>query len=77
MSCLAFSGRGFRGFICGIPSTHRLRLSDGSYVFMEWHSYGGPMFFRDRRCTREILEWWEDERLVEAQQWFSNRGRKA
>lgn len=37
------------GIICVSPF-YRLPLSDGTHVFMEWHSYLGPTFFRDRAC---------------------------
>lgn len=44
---------------------------------MEWHSYLGPSFFRDRACEKEIGEWYTDEAICEALEWFQNRGRKA
>ena len=77
MACIYFSGRGFRGYICGVPLTFRLPLSNGRRVFMEWRSYGGPTFFRDKWCKREILEWWEDSAICDALDWFCKRGHVA
>lgn len=56
---------------------YRLPLRDGTHVFMEWHSYCGPTFYRDRLCQREIVYWWQDPRLIEALGWFTNRGCRA
>jgi hypothetical protein len=44
---------------------------------MEWHSYMGPMFFKDKACEREIVEWWTNPRIIEALDWFCHRGHKA
>lgn len=56
---------------------YRLRLPNGGYVFMEWHSYCGPTFFRDKLCKREIGEWWNDPVICAALDWFIKRGKKA
>lgn len=64
------------GFICFSPF-YRLRLSDGRYVFMAWHNYCGPTFYHDRAEKREIENWWEDEEICTALDWFQERGNKA
>lgn len=74
MSCIAFSFRGFRGWICGIPTVFRLPLSDGRRVFMEWQSYGGPTFYMDLDCVRIIYDWFDDPAICEALNWFIKRG---
>jgi len=55
----------------------RLRLSDGRYVFMEWHRYLGPEFFHDRWLERPFGKWWDDIEINEALDWFVQRGMKA
>jgi len=65
------------GAIVCISPFYRLPLRDGTHVFMEWHSYLGPTFFRDRNRTRIIEDWYEDPRMVEACEWFTGRGNKA
>lgn len=57
--------------------TYRLPLSNGLRVYMDWHMYLGPIFFRDKMCTREIEEWYNDESICEALDWFQKRGNKA
>lgn len=37
--------------------TYRLPLADGTRVYMDWHEYLGPIFFRDKQCIREIEYW--------------------
>lgn len=66
------------GFVCVSTSGfYRLRLADGTCVFMSWHHYLGPMFFKDRAERREIIDWY-DNPLIEAQlDWFIERGKKA
>lgn len=51
MTCVRIPG----GIVCLSPF-FRLRLADGSCVFMEWHNYCGPTFFRDRAARRMIDE---------------------
>ncbi len=72
MSCIHFAG----GIICMSPF-FRLRLADGRCVFMEWHSYLGPTIYRDRACSRQIDDWYDDVLICEALTWFVNRGEKA
>jgi hypothetical protein len=68
MPCTRFGST----IICTSPF-YRLRLLDGRYVFMEWHDYLGPTFWRDRRQTREIEEWWRDALMCRALEWFMRR----
>lgn len=55
----------------------RLRLASGTHVYVEWHRYLGPAFFRDRKCTREIEQWYEQPEICEALEWFQARGKVA
>lgn len=58
--------------------SYRLRLSDGSYVFMPYHRYLGPMgFYKDKLERREIDKWWDNPLICEALDWFCKRGEKA
>lgn len=59
-----------------LPS-YRLRLDDGTYVFMAWHWYCGPTFYRDKAERREIDDWHENPLICAALDWFINRGKKA
>ena len=56
---------------------YRLRLNGGGYVFMEWHRYFGPSFWRDHACTREIDDWDQHPEICAALDWFCERGKKA
>lgn len=60
-----------------ILQVYRLRLPDGGYVYMDWHNYCGPTFYRDRDLKRVIWEWYEDWRICRALDWFTGRGCKA
>ena len=60
-----------------IYSSFRLRLSDGGYVYMSWHDYCGPEFYKDRLELRTIHDWWENPYIVEALNWFIERNNKA
>lgn len=59
--------------ICMSPD-YRLRLSDGGYVFMSWHPYCGPMFYKDKALNREIEDWYENTLICDALGWFIDRG---
>lgn len=50
---------------------YRLRLNDGRYIFMTWHPYCGPTFFRDKYESRWIEDWYEDKQI------FVKRARSA
>lgn len=56
---------------------YRLRLNDGRYIYMTWHPYCGPTFFRDKYESRWIEDWYEDKQICDAVEWFVNRGKKA
>ena len=73
MPCLNFGN----AIICMSAGWFRLRTSDGRYVFMDWHHYLGPTFFRDRSANRLIDKWWEDAGICEALDWFLHRGNRA
>lgn len=62
--------------ICTSPF-YRLRLNDGRYVFMAWHRYCGPTFYRGSEEQREIEEWWKDLPICRAVEWFTGRGNRA
>ena len=66
-----------KSIVCMSFGLFRLRLLDGRYVFMDWHNYLGPLFYKDRGATREIELWYEDDMICEALDWFVRRGRKA
>lgn len=55
----------------------RLPLASGGRVFMEFHRYFGPSFFRDRACRREIELWYESPEICAALDWFVDRGKVA
>lgn len=64
------------GFICVSPF-YRLRLEDGGYVYMDWHSYCGPTFYKDKNESRVIDNWWDNPMICKALDWFVARGKKA
>jgi hypothetical protein len=64
------------GIMCVTPF-YRLPLEDGSRVYMEWHNYLGPSFFKDKHSTREIIEWYEKPLICRALDWFVDRGERA
>ena len=56
---------------------YRLRLSDGTCVFMLWHDHCGPEFFCDRYEKRPIESWWDNELICDQLKWFCDRGKVA
>ena len=64
------------GFVCSSP-LYRLRLLDGRYIYMDWHSYCGPTFYKDKWMSRMIDDWWDDPVICNALDWFVDRGNKA
>ena len=62
--------------MCVSPS-FRLPLADGTRVYMDWHSYYGPTFYRDRNELRIIHDWYEYPLICDALDWFCERGKKA
>ncbi len=73
MACLRFKN----GIMCGFEPRYRLRLPDGGYIYMEWHHYLGPFFFKDKLQKREVVAWHNDPNILAALKWFQNRGHKA
>ena len=59
------------------PRVWRLPLASGGRVFMEFHSFTGPYFFRDHACQREIELWHEVPEICDALDWFVKRGKVA
>ena len=47
MACTPISGTGFVGFICG-PEIVNLEKYGAPRIWMEWHNYLGPTFFRGK-----------------------------
>ena len=64
------------GFICRC-NYHKLRLQDGNRVFMHWHCYLGPVFYKDKDMVRQIDDWDERPLIVNAFNWFLNRGERS
>lgn len=56
---------------------YRLRLADGTCVFMTWHHYCGPDFFHDKREERPVEDWWDNKLICDQLDWFCNRGHVA
>lgn len=72
MTCIRIE----HGFVCGSPS-FRLPLANGTRVFMAWHNYLGPSFFRDRAERREIEDWFDNPLICDALGWFCERSYRA
>lgn len=62
--------------VCTQPA-YRLPLADGRRIWMEWHHYCGPTFYRDRGLMRMIAEWDLDPLICKALDWFMSRGQRA
>jgi len=68
MTCAAFRIGDTRGIACLAPEARKLMRG----VWMEFHSYLGPMFFADKDCTKPIHDWANRPRLVaEFDRWFA------
>lgn len=72
MSCTRIRG----AIVCHSPS-YRLRLADGTCVFMNWHHFCGPALYQDRAECREINDWYDHPLIVQAVDWFIMRGERA
>ncbi len=72
MTCTRYAG----AIVCKTPFC-RLRLADGTCVFMAYHTYLGPMFFRDKGEQREIIDWYDNPLIIAAFDWFCNREHRA
>lgn len=62
-----------------LPPLVRLRTSDGGYLYLEWHEYLGPTFYRDRQRTRELSVTGlvdEDDPAWAAFDWWHSRGKR-
>ena len=57
--------------------TYRLRLADGTCVYMNWHNYLGPEFYHDKCEKRPIADWWENKLICDQLNWFCGRGNVA
>lgn len=57
--------------------TYRLPLADGTMVYMDWHYWLGPIFYKDKNCLREIEDWYNNVLICDALDWFQKRGYKA
>jgi len=57
--------------------TYRLRLEDGTCVFMNWHWWCGPTFYADKSERRLLDVWYENPLICKALDWFIARGNKA
>ena len=55
----------------------RLPLAGGGHVYMEFHRYFGPSFYRDRAGRREIEDWYTRPEICDALEWFVQRGKVA
>jgi hypothetical protein len=69
MTCISWGS----SIVCVSP-LYRLRLLDGRYIYMAWHRYLGPTFYRDRLEQRMLDDWWQDALICRAVEWFQNRG---
>jgi hypothetical protein len=64
------------GIVCISPS-FRLPLAAGTRVYMDWHNYCGPTFYRDKAERRIIEDWYECPLICAALGWFQGRGNRA
>jgi len=61
------------GMICMAPTA--IKLMRG--VWMEFHDYLGPTFWRDKHLTKPIYNWVDNPRIVEAfDAWMRSRDEK-
>ena len=68
MPCTAFKIGDTHGIVCFAPKP--IKLMRG--VWMEFHSYHGPSFWRDKNCTRPIYDWARRPRIVaEFDRWMA------
>lgn len=76
MTCIVIGHGKERTIVCVSP-WYRLPLADGTRIYMEWHRYCGPTFFKNKNCTKEVVEWYENPLICEALDWFCKRGHRA
>ena len=52
----------------------RIRTADGRYYYLQTHPYlGAPDVYRDRDCTREVVDWYNDEGIGDAVNWWMDK----
>ena len=56
-----------------MPRDYRLRLEDGTCVFVLWHNYCGPTVYRDLAWNRPIEDWWENKMICDAIDWLQTK----
>lgn len=67
----------FGGAIVCYDLRHRLRTSDGRYFYIKWDNMFGPVSVcHDRELKREIKNWWTDNEICNAIEWFDKRGER-
>lgn len=72
MPCIEIPG----GLACTC-AFHKLRLQNGCSVFMHWHCYMGPVFYKDKRMNRQIENWEQHPFIKQVFEWFIGRGCKS
>lgn len=77
MTCIPFKLGDTHGIICGFDPVYRFPLANGDRVYMAWHHYFGPAFYRDKLLTRFIDDWHENDQICDALDWFIKRGKLA
>lgn len=63
--------------IVSVSPFYRLPLADGRRVFMDFHHFCGPTFYRDRHGSRIIADWYDDPLICAALDWFVGRRARA
>lgn len=70
MPCVPFQIGETSGIIC--MNHGPIKLLRG--VWMLWHPYCGPTFWRDEDCTKPIENWYKRRRLVQVfNKWLEER----
>lgn len=70
MACTSFRIGDTQGIVCFAPEATKLMRG----VWMEFHSYLGPTFWRDKDCTKPIHDWCQRPRLVaEFDRWLATQ----
>jgi hypothetical protein len=70
VTCFHFTG----GIVCVPAAAERLHVSPGRNVWLVYSEITGPTFYADRAMCRQIDDWWEDLKIVEAfEAWLDRR----
>lgn len=77
MTCIKLYDTRGNSILCVSDRFFRLPLADGTRVFMEFHKYLGPLFYKDKNQTRIIENWDEFPLICDALEWFCKRGHMA